>query len=386
VAWQGPAYPYLLGFVYWLTGSAAEMTGKILNIALSMLTIYICWFIYAAILKKPSHAIAAFTITAFLPQYVMYVNVLGTEILFVFLLSVIVCGQLYFGNRWQAYPIVGILIGISALVKPFMIAYPAVCVLTMWLSSRKWKMTLFVAFVVAVPALLAITPWTIRNYMNFGRFIPVTYNGGAMLYTNYNNGNRDGLPMELTRAASFNQDEFRVINNALLRGERSVREAHELEPYLARRAFDWIGQNPGEVLKLGVMHVYHTFFSDASDIRQWAMNKWAPPQRTYNLVYDIFSAAAFTVNVAGFLLCLLAVGPLAVAFFTSKVHPENLAILVFLNVAFFVAVVFAMGGDPRYAFPVYLFTIPSLVALCTGFNALIPNPVEKPKTGLAAGN
>jgi hypothetical protein len=375
VAWQGMAYPYLLGLVYRITGNHTEMCGKVLNIVMSMFTLVAAWFIYIKLFAQKKYAVAAVLITAFLPQYIAFTNVLGTEVFFTFLLALIICGQLYFGHKWYSFPVIGILIGVAALTRPFMLAYPAVCAAVMWLTTKNLKRTLIFAGVLGIFIVFTVAPWTIRNYRVFGRFIPISYNAGYVLYTNHNDGNIHGTWMDLNRAAAHNPAALAVINESLQYGARSIKEAHDLEKFLRDEAMDWIKANPGEFLKLGTMRVYQTFFIGVNDIQQWAMNGWLPPDphteaeyqlyaRNYRLVSVTFDTITYILNAAGFIFLIMSAWKLVKSKFDLNAEANELTALAAVNVAFFIIISFVYGGEARYAFPVFLFMVMAFVRIC----------------------
>jgi 4-amino-4-deoxy-L-arabinose transferase-like glycosyltransferase len=389
VAWQGCGYPYLLGFFYRAIGSVDIFWGKILNIALSMATLPFAYLIYRKLFDKRRHAAAALTITAFLPQYVSYVNVIGTEIFFTFLMSAVIFAQLYLfkgRRRWIAAAAVGLATGAAALTRPFMLAYPVICGVVMFASGKKWRDTLVLTGIAALGVVLTVTPWAYRNYRLFGRLIPVSYNSGYCLYTNNNDANVNGAWMDLSAAAG--SDELSTaIGEALEDGARSVKAAPELDPYLSAAAGEWIADNPAEFLKLGALRVYRTFFVGVNDIEQWAMNGCAPPEgasesetllyaRNYNLVISVFNSITYILNAAGFIFVFAS----SARFFRDLFSRRQCGLmpsLLIVNIAFFALVSFVYGGEARYAFPVFVFMIPALVAASAGFYGLYPSNVKK---------
>ncbi len=44
---------------------------------------------------------------------------------------------------------------------------------------------------------MIIAPWTYRNYKNFNLLIPISYNGGYVLFINNNDNNKNGAWMQI---------------------------------------------------------------------------------------------------------------------------------------------------------------------------------------------
>ena len=87
--------------------------------------------------------------------------------------------------RWQTAALAGLLLGIAILVHParlFMV--PFVMIWAAWIFRRRMRQLIYAALIPGVAALTVI-PWTIRNYVVFHQFIPLSTGGGsAMLQGN----------------------------------------------------------------------------------------------------------------------------------------------------------------------------------------------------------
>lgn len=369
VAWQGCAYSYVLGFYFKLIGSASEFGGKVLNIWFSIATLIMSWFIYRKMFKKTSAVLTAFTITAFLPNFVSYVNVLGTEVFFTMLLAAVILAQLYFSHNRISYVFIGILIGVATLTRPFMLVYPIVTAGIMWCSTKKLKETLLFLGVTTVAMLLTLSPWTYRNYKIYGRIIPVSYNMGYNRYVNNNANNTTGTWMDLSKIDA--PDEVAAqISEILQGGERSVKAAYDLDPLLSKEGAKWISRNPFEFMKLGVLRVKATFFDGANDISQWAMNGLTEPQtvdrnasfyRNVNAATALFDIIYFIISSAAFIFIFVMVKRYATAFFSFGKKLDILTNVSEINIAFFAVISFVFEGQARYSFPVFLFMVPVFV-------------------------
>lgn len=359
VAWQGPLYAYVLGGFFWIMRTDSEMAAKALNIILSTLTIIVSIPVYARLLPDRRRLFAAVALTAFLPVNIAYVNVLGTEVLFVFLLMSALCLFLHTDGK-KAHVVLGILTGLLALTRPFMLAFPAALCLLYWLRHKKGRQTLIFTAIVTVSAMLIIAPWAIRNMRHFDRFIPISYNAGYVRFINNNDHNDRGLWMDLLAAAE-GLPERDAIAAALDRAQGDVKRAHDLEPILSAAATRWKLENPGAFLQLGFMRVYRSFFAAADDLPQWAFNeaRFDTPrsqntaEAALNIILAAFSAVSFILAIS-----------LLPAFFAGvkkgrETHfPDMLFCVLFV---FFVAVIFISEGQPRYAFPVYPLMIYALL-------------------------
>ncbi|MCL2169849.1 MAG: glycosyltransferase family 39 protein [Defluviitaleaceae bacterium] len=376
VAWQGSGYPYVLGLFYWLLGTTDVLAGFWLNIGFSMGTLLFCWFIFIKIFDEIKSALAALAVVAFLPQYIAYTNVIGTEIFFTFILSALIFIQLYFLEQKWGWVALGLLVGAAALTRPFMLAYPVIAGVFMLSTTKRLKQSLAFSGIILGIALVVIAPWAIRNYRHFERLIPVSYNSGYVLFINNNDINVDGLWLDPMRVVENEPERLAVLQEGLY--GRTVHQAHELEPHFSRWAREWIWQNPGEYLKLGILRVHRTFFDGSNDIFQWAANVNPMYQegiteharlrytRNHNFLEASADIITFMLTGTGFLFMFVMLKKYVVGLFTKNGSMPLLVALVYINFAFFIAIPFFFEGQARYAFPAYLFIIPAVVFMCEG--------------------
>jgi 4-amino-4-deoxy-L-arabinose transferase-like glycosyltransferase len=175
----------------------------------------------ALVVRRRLGDVAALFAAAAMALYVPFVRLPGrlyTENL-AFLLLVIIWwlmerpgGRL----RYADAVIAGLLTGLAVLTREVFAAMALAYVLVRLLSSRPvakdWGP--LAAFVVCM--VLAVSPWTVRNYLLFDRFVPVTTNGWTNIYMGFNDladglytGNKplaigwDSPPPESERTSKF---------------------------------------------------------------------------------------------------------------------------------------------------------------------------------------
>ncbi|MCL2664943.1 MAG: hypothetical protein FWE82_04970 [Defluviitaleaceae bacterium] len=387
VAWVGPGYSYALAFAFRLFG-AGIWTAKVFNVWLSTLTLAGTFFLYVKWLSRevpdkrgvlrakpiiPAIG-AAYFLTAVFPNLIAYNNVAGTESFFLFLLVCILLLQAYpLPKKWIIinFMLMGFAIGLAALTKPFMLAYPVVAVAMEWVSRKKFKQCIVCAVAVPLCCAAAVAPWAYRNYRMFDRFIPVSYNMGYNRQVNNNEHNISGswMPLEDTKMSG----QTRIRMEESLAGGRSVKQAYELEPYLSKEAGEWIRGNMPAFLELGVLRVYKTFFYGASDLDDWTMNDWeyeyGGPDEYSDMRHTAFAGGLFsimvnTVSAAGLLFFFMYIKNFVFALNKKISVLTDARNAVFLNIAFFLTVVFAFEGQPRYNHPALIFLICAAVWIC----------------------
>jgi hypothetical protein len=140
----------------------------------------------------------------------------------------------------------GLVAGAAILVRPGMLFFLPLAAL--WLVRRqRWSLAL--AF--CVSAVMVVSPWTLRNMREHGRFVLVASEGGVTFWT----GNHPLAIGEGDLAA----------NPAIKEAEIAFRSAHgnlpaaELEPLYYRDALAYIAGHPGWWLALLAKKAFYTF-------------------------------------------------------------------------------------------------------------------------------
>ena len=132
------------------------------------------------------------------------------------------------GRRLVAAGVVG---GLAALTRPAHIVFLGL--VGLWLlAARRYSW----AVLVALGALATIGPWTIRNYMTYGRPVLIASEGGITFWT----GNHPLSPGEGDMAAN----PAIKLDNLRLRAAYPDLSPEELEPIYYREAFAAIRANP----------------------------------------------------------------------------------------------------------------------------------------------
>jgi hypothetical protein len=135
-----------------------------------------------------------------------------------------------------------LLLGIAGLLLPFIRIAPN--------ASRSVKIKIQQSALVGAGLLLAVMPWSIRNHHAYGSFSFLPHNSGVVLHQLYNPGNPDSSiwvpdfvnylePGEIWRGYAAEAD--RRAGKAL--------SPDEVDGYWKAEALNFMGQNPGGVLR-----------------------------------------------------------------------------------------------------------------------------------------
>ena len=181
-----PGYVALVAGVYWLFGvesSAANVALQIINAAATSLAVPFVFLIARRLAGDAAGWIAAVLATVN-PTLIGFTDFVWDTCVFAFGISLAVWLSLRLSDRplgWPAWTGFGLLLGGVALVSPALtVAYPF---LVLWpvIKYHGWRLRPVVVPVVATVAgwLIAIGPWTVRNYVYFDTIMYVR--GGLMM-------------------------------------------------------------------------------------------------------------------------------------------------------------------------------------------------------------
>jgi hypothetical protein len=358
--YQGMGYPAFLSVFYWIFNSSNIIIAKWLNVILSILTLIFIFFTLKKFLKNSYLIGITYLVIAFLPNHIAYTSVLGTEVLTNFLFSMIIFIQISTLSIKYKYPLLGFVIGLATLTKPYFLAYPLLLMVIEWLNKKDWKQTILIGLVTFIVLQVTISPWTIYNYQRYGKIVSVSSNGGVVLYLNNNDDNKWGHyinPNDVTKTPEF---------------ERKLNATDPKTPaqdeVFKEEAINWIKNNPTKFIRLGKLRVNNTFLTTSWDIPQYTMNGIdlnnisAKNLRAYTIVYTVLNQFLHYMTLIGFVYVLYKGLEIFLSLFSLKKRLDYYDLIPALNIAMFVAIPFVFEGQPRYNFPVLFLLIISMVS------------------------
>jgi 4-amino-4-deoxy-L-arabinose transferase-like glycosyltransferase len=269
-AWTAPVYPYILGGVFEIFGVYTPAAGWVILAFNSVFAALTCWTIYLISKRIYGEGVAgagAWTWAVF--PYLIYwpVRVVWEASFTTFLLSLILWYTIRMadGARRRDWIIFGLLWGLVLLTNtavvilmPFFLAW---LIHQLPRSAHRFSSAALCVLI----AVLFITPWTLRNYRVFDRFIFI----------------RDNLPLELHEANNnassglWTRSEHPGNDPASMRRFQELGEIRFMdEKKEAVRTF--VREYPGKFLLFTLQRVWYF----------WA----APPQATIVAGYDMWVA------------------------------------------------------------------------------------------------
>jgi len=188
---RAPVWPATIAAIYGVFGAS----NLYVRIFLCFIGAGTCVLIYlfAAEIFNPRIGLLAGMLAAVYPQLYVYDDWLYADSLFVFLTMAFAYSLLRLQHtgkiRWMIWS--GVFLGLVALERPngiatlaLLIAWVVIIGISRTIPSKR---AFTEGIVVLCVAALLIAPWTIRNYVVSGSFVPVALGQGTVLMGSYNN-------------------------------------------------------------------------------------------------------------------------------------------------------------------------------------------------------
>jgi 4-amino-4-deoxy-L-arabinose transferase-like glycosyltransferase len=175
--WEAPIYPLIIGAAFWTFGSysaEAAVALELFQVFLSLLGCYLLFRLGKQLFNAPAGLLAAF-ILAIYPTAIHF-SVQKTEysMLLVFL-SLLLMHQTL---RLSQQPSIGkslalgAIAGLATLVNPVILAfYPFGLAWFLARSRDGWQKSMKYAVAIVACCAALMTPWLVRNYLVFDRFV-----------------------------------------------------------------------------------------------------------------------------------------------------------------------------------------------------------------------
>ena len=192
----GPTAYFPPGMVFWLLliysiFGESLLAVQLVNALVGGLFVWLTYDVGRRVVGDRAARLAAL-ISAVFPSLVLYTTTLGYgPLLGCVLLSAI---SLFLrrgppsGHPWWYVAVIGVILGLACLVKPIGLVLPLVIGLCYWRRQTPVLRAARNTAILVVSLSVVISPWAIRNYLVFGKYVPVTTSGGVAIWiTNHPN-------------------------------------------------------------------------------------------------------------------------------------------------------------------------------------------------------
>lgn len=175
-----PTIPVMLsGSIAILDRDAGVMAFRLLQCLMQSFSIYLLFILARSVFNSRVGLVAIILAACYIPDLFASGAIL-TESTFKVLLLLLLCSTIFAIRKSTAlaYVWVGIMLGLACYVKPQSALFP-ICLLILWLVHRySWKDIVKYTAIVGVCSMALLSPWWIRNYVQFHEFIPFTKSTG----------------------------------------------------------------------------------------------------------------------------------------------------------------------------------------------------------------
>jgi hypothetical protein len=183
-AWMPPVLSVILAGLLWLCGDDRDTVMAVV-IFLQVYSLIATGLLVLALTRQTTRWIGAWLVAAIyfgalLCDFRQCFQFTHDSWLIMLTLNAVVAGFCWFGplGSWPKSVAWGLLGGLSALVNPIVALVWGVLSLIVGFRDRSWRRFALAASVAA----LTLVPWTARNYLVFGRLLPVKSNLAYELY------------------------------------------------------------------------------------------------------------------------------------------------------------------------------------------------------------
>jgi 4-amino-4-deoxy-L-arabinose transferase-like glycosyltransferase len=227
----------VLAGVWALAGSERYIYGEILLIVLSTLVVLLVYRIAMLLFKRRRTALIAAALYAVFPPLARQATIFASDIWAIDFTIVVIATYLnamYSPHRLRWLAFCGLITGLGAYFRPGVLLVPAAFALASlrWVG---WRQSLRSAVVVTAIASFLLIPWTIRNYVEFHRFIPTRSGSGQTLW--------QGLGEIHNNFGALNDDSATYTQVHRVRPDL-VSESPEYDSYLGAKAVHAIKGHP----------------------------------------------------------------------------------------------------------------------------------------------
>ena len=302
---------------------------------MSFLLLYITFLIIAK--HRNIFSLLYLGFIALSPSVLLLGTFSSSQLPFFLLFSLIILLLMNYKNSFIQLFLLGILLGCGSLVRLNMILFlPAVFLFIFEVTDFQFVKTIKSFAVILLFWLLAILPWSIRNYMVQDKFVLISTNGGYVMYL-------ANVKDDHTRAGAYD-----YLPNGISDGYTN--ELNFTED-LKAKTFDFIKENPGHYLKGFPYKMKRLLGMGYWSVDYFAIHiRYKPPDYVLKLIRKLDYLACWFIYMAGFI------------FLCKKKKITPLALFLLLGYCIYVTLDLSLfETGQRYHFPYLLFPFLTLV-------------------------
>ncbi|MCX7712018.1 MAG: glycosyltransferase family 39 protein [Clostridia bacterium] len=177
-----PGYPAFLALIFKIFGSESDgiQAIRIIQAIISTATILIVYLMAKRLFNSPA-AILSAAFLAIYPPNMTTAGFLMTETIFTFLLCLLIYSSILCVSEpsVKKFVFLGAFLAVVTLFRPTIAMYPALLFIYLLISHRmKVGMLIKQGAVMILSFCIIMSPWWIRNYIEYATFIPLSASSG----------------------------------------------------------------------------------------------------------------------------------------------------------------------------------------------------------------
>ncbi len=270
-AWVAPIYPYILSVVFKIFGiysKGSAFTILLINSLFSSLTTIVIYYIAKTTINRSVGLLSAIEFAFYPPAIWHSINTIWNTALSTFLIAVLV---FYFLNTYQRLNngksvVCGVLMGLTALTNPIIMAFYPFCFLWLYTKLRNSAANVFMYItLMTISFIITLSPWLVRNYIVFDKFILVKGTLGVELRLGNNPNATGSFEMKGDNALhpTFSKKEMVLFNE--------LKEVGYVK-YSSREALNFMIKNPLKILSLSANRFSLFWLGDLLEENNWKGN------------------------------------------------------------------------------------------------------------------
>jgi 4-amino-4-deoxy-L-arabinose transferase-like glycosyltransferase len=321
-----PGLSYTLAFFMSIFGEFGGITAfRITQGAIQVLSLLLLFFIARKVFNSKVAIVAIIMDLIYIPE-IWVPNLILTETFFKFFVLCLVYFSIYAidKDRTKFYLLGGAALGFATLFRPTISTYPVIILIIWIIKKLSFKKAVKYTLTVTVVFCIVLSPWWIRNYKTFNKFIPFTLaTGNPMLqgtFINYDQTTKSTDGLDYTH--------YNTKNPKLSEIQRNTMEI-VLSKYRLESLF------PKEPLKF---------------IRWYTIGKSKIQVRTPFYWKNIFNIKYKIVEHYHYIILILSLAG-AILYFLSP-NKNILGILPIATVVYFILIYLPFFTMSRYFYPV----------------------------------
>jgi 4-amino-4-deoxy-L-arabinose transferase-like glycosyltransferase len=298
-----PGYPFFLGGIQWVAerlGHPAQLPllAGVVQSLLGGVTAGGVWMVGRR-LGGDRVALVGGLAFALWPNLVVYSSTLLSEPLFLACFAVMFVGLVTMIDDgrivWTRGAAAALGTGAAAMVRPqVLLVVPAVAIA--WVICRvPWRVVLGSVACTVVGLAVFVTPWAIRNEGVFGKFVPISTNGGDNLCVGFHPGADGGF--QIPKYCDTGEFYVQGGPKAEVRRDATTR----------RRAIRWATHHLGALPLLSAKKLYYTYRDDIDGLRAYEsydqVRVFRPTARTaLRATANIYYAVVMVLALVGLVM------------------------------------------------------------------------------------